>query len=104
MTYTVKAGTAAVALNETDTVKSVLQNIAIILRTRRGSCPLYRGFGLPMEFLDRPQPVAKTMAIAEIKEAVEAFEPRATVEVISFEEDANKPGILIPIVEVSINA
>ena len=52
MTYTVKAGTAAVALNETDTVKSVLQNIAIILRTRRGSCPLYREFGLPMEFLD----------------------------------------------------
>ena len=37
MTYTVKAGTAAVALNETDTVKSVLQDIAIILRTRRGS-------------------------------------------------------------------
>lgn len=104
MTYTVKAGTAAVALNETDMVKSVLQNIAIILRTRRGSCPLYREFGLPMEFLDRPQPVAKTMAIAEIKEAVEAFEPRATVEDISFEEDANKPGILIPIVEVSINA
>jgi phage baseplate assembly protein W len=104
MTYTVKAGTAAVKLNETDTVKSVLQNIAIILRTRRGSCPLYREFGLPMEFLDRPQPVAKTMAIAEIKEVVETFEPRATVEDISFEEDVGTPGVLIPIVEVSINA
>ena len=104
MTYTVKAGTAAVKLNEKDTVKSVLQNIAIILRTRRGSCPLYREFGLPMEFLDRPQPVAKTMAIAEIKEVVETFEPRATVEDISFEEDAGTPGVLIPIVEVSINA
>lgn len=104
MTYTVKASAAAVTLNETDTVKSVLQNIAIILRTRRGSCPLYREFGLPMDFLDRPQPVAKAMAIAAIKEAVETFEPRVTVEDISFEEDANIPGILIPIVEVSINA
>ena len=46
MSYKVTAADiGAVQLNETDTVRSVLQNIAIILSTRQGTCPLYRGFG-----------------------------------------------------------
>ena len=45
MSYKVTASDiGAVQLNETDTVRSVLQNIAIILSTRQGTCPLYRGF------------------------------------------------------------
>ena len=45
MSYKVTAADiGAVQLNETDTVRSVLQNIAIILSTRQGTCPLYRGF------------------------------------------------------------
>lgn len=103
MTYTVTAG-AALTLNETDTVASVLQNVAIILATRRGTCPLYRDFGISMDFLDRPMPVAKTLAYAEIKEAIEAYEPRASVIGVTFEEQADTPGLLIPIVEVNIDA
>ena len=46
MSYKVTAADiGAVQLNETDTVRSVLQNIAIILSTRQGTCPLYPGFG-----------------------------------------------------------
>lgn len=101
MTYTVTAGSALI-LNETDIVASVLQNVGIILATRRGSCPLYWDFGIPIDFLDRPIPVAKTLAYAEIKEAIEAYEPRATVVGVTFSEDANTPGLLIPTVEVSI--
>lgn len=106
MTYTVTAGAAGatLTLNETDTVASVLQNVAIILSTRRGSCPLYRDFGVPMDFLDRPMPVAKTLAYAEIKETIEAYEPRVTVVGVTFEERADTPGLLIPTVEVHINA
>ena len=37
-----------ISLNETDPVKSILQNVSIILRTIKGSCPMYRGY------LDRP--------------------------------------------------
>lgn len=101
MTYTVTAG-VALTLNETNVVASVLQNVAIILATRRGSCPMYRDFGISMDFLDRPMPVAKTLAFAEIKEAIEAYEPRATVVNVTFLEDASTPGLLIPTVEVSI--
>ena len=47
MTYTVRASPdAALTLNETDTVTSVLQNIGIILRTRVGNVPLQRWLGL----------------------------------------------------------
>lgn len=101
MTYTVAAG-APLTLRETDTVASVLQNVAIILATRRGSCPLYRDFGIPMDFLDRPMPVAKTLAYAEIKDAIETYEPRAKVVNITFSESPDVHGQLNPVVEVSI--
>ena len=40
---------------------------------------------------------------AEIKEAVEEFEPRCSVVNITFASDASAPGGLIPTVEVEIN-
>lgn len=101
MSYKVTASDiGAVQLNETDTVRSVLQNIAIILSTRQGTCPLYRGFGLPQKFVDKPLPVA--MMYSEVKEAVEEYEPRAEVVNVTFAADRNTPGRLIPIVEVNI--
>lgn len=103
MSYKVSAGDLGpLSLNETDTVKSVLQNVAIILKTRQGTVPLYRGFGLPQKFVDKPIPAAKALLYAEIKEAVETYEPRAEVAGITFEEDPDAPDRLIPTVEVTI--
>jgi len=93
----------SIKLNESDTVAAVLQNIAIILSTRQQSVPLYRSFGLPMRFIDKPTPVARPMMIAEIQEAIMEFEPRATLLGVTFEIDENVPGKLIPTVEVEIN-
>lgn len=92
-----------IKLLENDTVTSIMQNIAIILSTRRGTVPLYREFGLPMNFIDKPIPVAKALAIAEITEAIAEFEPRARLKDIIFYVDENIPGRLIPTVEVEIN-
>lgn len=91
-----------ITLNEEDTVKSILQNIKIILMTRQFSVPLYRNFGLPMQFIDKPIAVAKPLMIAEIKEATSEYEPRATVLGISLEEDTSTPSRLIATVEVEI--
>ncbi|WP_050698007.1 GPW/gp25 family protein [Anaeromassilibacillus senegalensis] len=103
MRYTVSAQSSGIVqINETDTVASILQNVAIILATRKGSVPLYRNFGLSQEFVDKPISVAKSMLYAEIKEAVEAYEPRAEIVNISFQEDAAALGRLIPVVEVEI--
>lgn len=103
MSYKVsEADLQHIRLNETDTTASILQNVAIILATRQGTIPLYRQFGLPQNFVDKPIPVAKAMLYSEVKEAVEEFEPRAEVVGISFAEDPATPGKLIPTVEVDI--
>lgn len=86
-------------LNETDKTKSVLQNVAIVLKTWEGSVPLYRAFGISREFLHKPIPVAKALLRANIREAVERFEPRVEVVDVTFAEGVDG---LIPTVEVNI--
>lgn len=104
MSYKVSAvDLSSIRLNESDTVASVLQNIAIILQTMQGTVPMYREFGLSMKFLDKPMPVAKAMLAITVKETIEEFEPRAQFVDVSFEEDVSAPGKLIPTVEVEIS-
>ena len=89
-------------LLETETVASVLQNIAVILKTPKGSVPMYREFGLSQSFLDRPMPVARNMLISAVKEAIERWEPRAEIVDVTFSGNASNPGELNPTVEVKI--
>ncbi len=91
------------SLNEEDTVKSIRQNIAMILSTFRGTVPLYRDFGISAEAIDKPINVARTLLIADIRESIEGYEPRVTVSGITFEMDATQPMKLKPVVEVEIN-
>ncbi len=103
MTYTVNAvNLSAVRLLENETVISVLQNIALVLRTPKGSVPMYREFGLSQTFLDKPMPVAKVMMISALKEAIERWEPRAEFVGVTFSANASNPGELDPTVEVKI--
>ena len=91
-----------ITLNENDTEKSVMQNIAIIIRTRMGTVPLYREFGLSHECVDKPLTVAAPEIIADLREAIEEFEPRVRVKSIRFGIHPDKPGTLMPEVEVDI--
>mgnify|MGYP001026098762 CR=1 FL=1 len=105
MSFTVSATDLGhLRFNEQETVSSVLQNIAVILSTPKGTVPQYRDFGLDMTFLDKPVPVAKVLMVAPVREAVERWEPRARVLNVSFQTDPAQPGTLIPTVEVEINA
>ena len=92
-----------ITLNETDPAASILQNIAIFLKTWQQSVPLYRSFGLSKRFVDKPIPVAMSLLVAEITEALPKFEPRATLKNVTFEADSDHPGKMIPTVEVEIN-
>lgn len=102
MSYLVSAGKQKIQLNETDKIASILQNVAIILGTPKGSVPMYRDFGLSTQALDRPIPVAKTLLTAQVKEAVEQYEPRVRVVQVRFETEQENPGHLIPTVEVEL--
>ena len=103
MTYTVSAGDVPPRLGVTDPVQSVLMNVAIILRTKAGSCPMYREFGLPQTHVGKPMPAARQLLYAAVRDAVERFEPRCDVEDVRFAAGADA-GTLIPIVEVEIKA
>lgn len=82
----------------------ILQNIRTILKTRLGTVPLARDFGISWEHLDKPYPVAKAMMTSVVIDAIEAYEPRARVESVDFDEteEAVMQGILKPRVIVSI--
>lgn len=88
---------------EDGSVAEILRNVAIILSTKQGEVPMHRGLGIPPEIVDRPAPVAQILLISAIKEAVETYEPRASVDGVEFQSDATTPEKLIPIVEVTIN-
>ena len=103
MSYTVRATDLNnIRFNDPELVSSVLQNIAVILATPKGSVPQYREFGLSATMLDKPIPVAKMMMRADVREAIERWEPRAQFVSMTFEERVTQPGTLWPTVEVGI--
>ncbi len=91
-----------IRLNETGAA-SVAQNVALIINTWMGTCPMYRDFGISPEIMHKPKPVSESLMIASLQEAVEKFEPRCKVEAISFADEDGNEGKVIPIVEVTIN-
>ena len=88
---------------ETET-EEILQNIRTILATRIGTVPLHRALGITWEHIDKPYSVAKAMMTVAVLEAIDAFEPRAKVESVEFDETTENimEGLLKPRVIVSI--
>ncbi len=104
MSYQVsEADLKTIRLNEQDTVSSVLHNVALILATPKGTIPMYRDFGLDREFLDMTIPEAEVRMIAPIREAVQEWEPRATVKDVFFTKSGDGSGRLLAHVEIEIN-
>ena len=101
MSYKISSdGSMNISLNEPERVRSILQNVSIILRTRQGTAPLYREFGLPMEFVDKPSNIAVPTALIEAREAIDKFEPRASLAGIKVVQ--NDKGVLVLEAEVDI--
>lgn len=102
MSYLVRGGLTKINMAPATKAEEILQNVAVILSTRRGSCPLAREIGIRGDFIDKPMPIARTMLIADIMESVPTQEPRAAVLGVTFEGGADAPEKLIPVVEVEI--
>jgi phage baseplate assembly protein W len=83
-------------------VEEILQNCQIILSTPKGSVPLDRDFGTSWTLIDQPTPKAMAQLRVEILGALEKYESRVTVREISFSNDANAPGKLIPKVKIDV--
>lgn len=88
------------SLCENDTAASVLQNIALLVATKQGTVPGYREFGLPMRFIGMPEKIASTVAAQEVVDAIEQFEPRATLNEV--QAQFAEGGKMVLILEVAI--
>lgn len=104
MTYDIIIGGKDVDYSfvENDLYRSVLQNLAVLYSTKKGTVPLYREFGLEMKFVDKPMEVAKVLLMNDVIEATKKYEPRANVVSVRFESGKEINGTAVPIVEVSI--
>ncbi len=87
---------------ENETVRSVAQNILLIISTKRGTVPMYREFGLPMNFIDKPIPIYEAIFTEEVSAALEQFEPRARLISTSFDHSQAIGGKSVAILEVEI--
>lgn len=102
MNYTIKStDNYTLTLAQNEETASILQNIALLLNTKKGTMPMYREFGLPMEFIDKPIDVAETMAYLEVSDAIEEFEPRAMLKDVTLNKSSS--GQIHITVEVSID-
>lgn len=88
-------------VNDTDSARAILRNIALILTTPKGTVPMYRDFGIDTNFLDKPPELAFTYMLPRVKEAIEEWEPRA--QFVRMVRKFDEQGHLVPTVEVELN-
>lgn len=103
MSYTVTSDSIkTIAIMPEDVVQEVLQNVAMLLCTPKGSLPLARGMGMDNSYIDMPMLAAEHILMAEILELVEEYEPRAEIKDATITKN-NETGKLTVILEVEIN-
>ncbi len=104
MIYTVSLGSSEIDFAPANEVAEILQNVRTILKTRIGTVPLHRSFGVSWEHIDKPVPVAKALMQATVIEAITAYEPRAIVKSVEFPENTTDmmEGLLKAVVKISI--
>jgi len=83
-------------------VPEIMQNVRTILKTRRGTVPLDRDFGISQEFLDSPINVTRAKAEQEIFLQLKKYEPRAILKQIIWDADVTT-GQIAPRVKIGVN-
>lgn len=98
MIYTVTPDTPAIL--GADGTDAILQDVALLLRTRQGDCPGFRRFGLPKNYLGMPVQAALSVFRNELRNGIRDF--LIPVDIISVRGELMPNGELYPIVEVEI--
>lgn len=81
--------------------EDILSCLHCLYSTVEGTQPLDREFGLSIECVDKPLPIAKNLYALDVVEKTEKYEPRVEVTEVTFEVDGE--AILIPHVKVALN-
>ena len=85
-------------------IEEILQNVAVLITTVRGSVVLDRSLGIDARFIDEPSPRGMMKASIFLLETIQDYESRVHVQKIDFEPnlDAALDGKLYPRVVVRI--
>lgn len=102
MSYKVSPRERVIRLGVTDKTEAALQGVSLVLGTRIGSVPQYRGFGIPWDFQDRPVHIGKALIFAKVREAIMEYVPEAELVGLDFVDDQDDPGHTYPVAEVEI--
>lgn len=79
----------------------IYQNLKILFTTIEGSVPFDPEFGININYIDAPIPIAQGRIIAEYTRKTRMFEPRVNVKEVNFITD-ELTGYLIPKVVINI--
>lgn len=79
-------------INE-ELAEELKRNLTTLFGTRAGTQPIDREFGISWECLDEPPDVAESLFYLESCKKVDQYEPRVSIEDISFEK---REGVMIP--------
>ena len=96
--------TTAINLFPQTIVEEILQNVAVLITTVIGTVPLDRRLGVPITFIDEPQPRGMMKLTIFMLETIQTYEPRVQVQEIDFvpNPEAALDGKLYPRVKVVI--
>lgn len=75
--------------------EEILQNVACIMSSRRGTMPMSRDIGLSYSWIGKPLNVAQVQIIAELADAISQQEPRAQLEAVTCAEGADPASDII---------
>ncbi len=76
------------------------RQLALLLSTREGTMPLDREFGIPMDFVDKPQEVVKSLYTAAVTQKIPQFIPWVRVDEVTW--SFGEEGHIIPKVVITI--
>jgi len=89
----------------TTTEEEIMQNVAVLLTTIKGSVVLDRELGIDASFIDTPIPRGMFSLAMDILRTIEQYEPRVVVEEIEFvpNNESALDGRLYPRVVLRLN-
>ncbi|GAK06025.1 hypothetical protein JCM19037_4577 [Geomicrobium sp. JCM 19037] len=89
-----------VLLNDETNEEILSQNLKMLFTTPLGSVPLDRDYGINMDVVDAPLPIARGRLIVEYEDKIRRFYPQLRIKEVTFTGNAHT-GLLIPKVVIT---
>lgn len=90
----------AIIESESHINKEIIRCLNCLYSTIAGTCALDRDFGISIECIDQPLPIAKNLYALDVTEKTKKYENRVNVIEVTFEVKEEK---MIPHIKIELN-